>query len=162
METPGTPVTLVRTIKASPEEVYAAWTDPDRFARWMSLDDHAVTAEIDPRVGGRYRFESRVGDDVHATSGEYRELVPGRKVVKTWVYAGPHKEFENHETVLTVELRELGPNLTELTLTHSRLPNAKYGESLQYGWTALLDHLAALAAEGRLVEARSGASGPSA
>jgi uncharacterized protein YndB with AHSA1/START domain len=155
METPGAPVTLVRTIKASPEEVYAAWTDAALFARWMSLDDHAVTADLDPRVGGRYRFESRVGDDVHATSGEYRELVPGRKVVKTWVYAGPHKEFEHHETLLTVELRELGPNLTELTLTHSHTPNAKYGDSVRQGWTALLDHLAALAEEGQLVEARS-------
>jgi uncharacterized protein YndB with AHSA1/START domain len=155
METPGTPVTLVRTIKASPEEVYAAWTDPVLFQRWMSLDDHAVTAELDPRVGGRYRFESKVGEDVHATSGEYRELVPGRKLVKTWVYAGPFKEFEHHETVLTVELRELEPNLTELTLTHSRTPNAKYGDSVRQGWTALLDHLATLAAEGRLVGARS-------
>ena len=57
--------------------------------------------------------------------------------------------------MLTVELRELGPNLTELTLTHSHTPNAKYGDSVRQGWTALLDHLAALAAEGRLVEARS-------
>jgi uncharacterized protein YndB with AHSA1/START domain len=155
METPGAPVSLVRTIKASPEEVYAAWTDPALFQRWMSLDDHAVTAELDPRVGGHYRFESKVGDHVHATSGEYRELVPGRKVVKTWVYAGPLKEFEHHETLLTVEIRELGPNLTELTLKHERTPNAKYGDGVRQGWTALLDHLAALADEGRLVEARS-------
>ena len=52
---------------------------------------------------------------------EYRELVPGRRLVKTWIYEGPVKEFEHHETLLTVELREVGPRLTELTLKHIKI-----------------------------------------
>jgi uncharacterized protein YndB with AHSA1/START domain len=157
METPETSVTLVRTLKASAQEVFTAWTDPALFQRWMSSGPDAVTtAELDPRVGGRYRIETRVGGDLHVTTGEYRELVPGRRLVKTWIYEGPVKEFEHHETLLTVELREVGPRLTELTLKHERTPNAKYGESVRQGWTALLDNLETLAAEGRLTPARSG------
>jgi uncharacterized protein YndB with AHSA1/START domain len=151
MEAQATPVTLVRTLKASAQEVYNAWTDPALFQRWMTPGPDAVTtAEFDPRVGGRYRIETRMAHQTHVTTGEYRELVPGRRLVQTWIYEGPHKEFEHHETLLTVELRELGPRLTELTLKHERTPDANYGNSVRQGWTACLDRLEAVAAAGQL------------
>lgn len=151
METAGASVTLVRTIKASPREVFAAWTDPAMIARWMGSPATTTTAEVEPRVGGRYRLETRTPDGVHVTTGEYRELVPDRRLVKTWVYEGPFHELEHFETLLTVELREVEPGLTELTLRHEQVPGAAYRESLLGGWTALLDNFEALAVEGRLV-----------
>ena len=57
-------LTLKRRINAVPEKVYAAWTDPEKIARWFGpsqVKAGSVQAEIDLRVGGRYRisFESR-------------------------------------------------------------------------------------------------------
>jgi uncharacterized protein YndB with AHSA1/START domain len=146
-----TSITLTRTLKASPHDVFAAWTDPETLPRWMSSGDYNVAvAEIDARVGGHYRIETLgPGGQRHVTTGVYQELVPGRRLVKTWIYQGPHKEFENLETLLTVELREAGPDLTELTLKHERLPSTAYRDSVHGGWTALLGKLEALFADGR-------------
>ena len=50
-----------------------------------------TVAEVDARVGGRYRLETQSADGkVHVTTGVYRELEPGRRLVQTWIYEGPH------------------------------------------------------------------------
>ena len=140
------PLTLVRTLQASAQEVFKAWTDPALLNRWMSIPgDGTASWEVDARVGGRYRMEMKTPDgQVHVTTGVYQELEPGRRLVQTWVYEGPFPDFIGRETLLTVELRELGPGLTELTLKHERLPNDAYKSSVTQGWTALLDSLVAL------------------
>lgn len=149
MQTPAASLTLVRTLQAPAQEVFKAWTDPALLNRWMSLPGGGTASwEVDARVGGRYRFEMRTPDgQVHVTSGVYRELEPGRRLVQTWAYDGPHTDFVGHETLLTVELRELEPGVTELTLKHERAPSEAYLDSVTRGWTALLDSLAALYAE---------------
>jgi len=144
MQTPVEPLTLVRTVQAPPEQVFKAWTDPGLIHLWMSSAGGTTVAEIDARVGGRYRLETRTADGaVHVTTGVYQELEPGRRLVKTWIYDGPHADFVGHETLLTVELREVGPGLTELTLRHERVPSEAYRDAVRGGWTALLDSLVA-------------------
>jgi uncharacterized protein YndB with AHSA1/START domain len=104
-------------------------------------------AKIDARVGGRYWFEVREPNGaVHVTTGEYLELVPDRRIVKTWVYEGPLKEFAQLPTRVTIELKELAPGRTELTLSHERLPNQKYRDSVTGGWKECLDGLDEVAA----------------
>jgi len=78
------------------------------------------------------------------TTGVYVELEPGRRLVQTWIYEGPIPNFIGHETLLTVELREVQPGVTELTLKHERLPSDAYRDSLDQGWTSLLDNMVAL------------------
>jgi uncharacterized protein YndB with AHSA1/START domain len=147
-ETTVPSLTLVRTLQAPAQEVFKAWTDPGLLHRWMSSPGGAAVVETDPRVGGRYRLEMKTPDGkVHVTTGVYQELEPGRRLVQTWVYNGSHTDFVGHETLLTVELRELEPGLTELTLKHERLPSDAYRSSVQGGWTALLGNLVALYAE---------------
>ena len=149
MQTPELSLTLVRTLQAPAREVFKAWTDPGLLNRWMSIPGGGTTSwELDARVGGRYRMETKTPDgQVHVTTGVYQELEPGRRLVQTWVYEGPFPDFIGKETLLTVELRELGPSLTELTLKHERLPSEAYKSSVTQGWTALLDSLVALYAE---------------
>lgn len=144
MKDSETSITMVRTIDAPAREVYAAWTDPRLVLRWLApgaYDESRVA--FDARVGGRYRFEVEGdGGERHVTTGEYLELVPERRIVKTWVYSGPLREFVGEETHLTVELRPLGPDRTELTLTHARLPSDGYRRSVTGGWAECLDSLA--------------------
>ena len=148
-ETTAPSLTVVRTLQAPAREVFKAWTDPALLNRWMSTPGSATTSwEIDARVGGRYRMETKTPDgQVHVTTGVYRELEPGRRLVQTWVYEGPIPDFIGKETLLTVELRELGPSLTELTLKHERLPSETYRDSVTQGWSGLLGNLEALYAE---------------
>jgi uncharacterized protein YndB with AHSA1/START domain len=144
MQTPDTCLTLVRTLQASPQEIFKAWTDPGLIHRWMSSSGGTTVAEVDARIGGHYRLETKTSDGlVHVTTGVYRELEPGRRLVKTWIYEGPFPDFVGHETLLTLELREVGPGLTELTLKHERLPSDAYRDSIRQGWSGLLDNLVA-------------------
>jgi len=145
MQTTTEALTLVRTLQAPAQEVFKAWTDPGMIHRWMSGPDGTTVAEVDARVGGRYRFETTTADGtVHVTTGVYVELEPGRRLVQTWIYEGPIPDFIGHETLLTVELREVEPGQTELTLKHERLPSDGYRNAVDQGWTGLLDNMVAL------------------
>ena len=90
LTSPASAVRIERVVPASPERVFAAWTDPALLARWMSPVGRAE-AEVEPWVGGRLRV-TMIGPDVRIDhTGVYRELVPGRRLVFTWQspYTGP-------------------------------------------------------------------------
>jgi uncharacterized protein YndB with AHSA1/START domain len=81
--------------------------------------------------------------NVHTTSGEYREFVPGRRLVKTWAYDGPYGRDET-PSILTVDFREVRPGVTELTLTHAQLRDKEASEGVGAGWVLCLEKLDAL------------------
>lgn len=99
----------------SADEVYAAWLEPEKVRLWMqrNLERNGSAArvteiEIDPRVGGRYRFIDVDGVQERPAWGYYRELVPGRRIVFTW-FVEPEEEVEDNSTVsLTLEPTETG------------------------------------------------------
>lgn len=129
-------VRIRRVLSATPERVFDAWTNAGKVARWMSPVGHAV-ADIEARPGGRLHV-TMVGEGRQIEHiGEYRELVPGRRLVFTWQspYTGPVP------SLVTVELAE-HEHGTELTLTHDALP-AETVESHAGGWGSMLDRLAA-------------------
>jgi uncharacterized protein YndB with AHSA1/START domain len=137
-------LTVVRIIKAPVKAVYDAWTNAKLFSRWMSSPGVvATTPEMDARVGGKYCFEVHVEStgDLHRTDGEYLEVIPNRKIVKTWSYSGAFKQFAGQTTKLTVEFREIKADTTELTLTHESLPSKEYFDSVNEGWAKCLDQL---------------------
>src|SRR5438874_1018847 len=78
-----TSLQIKRFIKMSPDRVYAAWTDPTQLKEWWGPEGvitRSLTADV--RVGGKYRWDmtSPEGEEMSAL-GEYRWLVPGKKVV---------------------------------------------------------------------------------
>ena len=81
-------LTIKRRFNASPAKVFAAWTDPEKVKRWMGPGEtKTVTAENDPRVGGRYRIVMRPpGGEEHDVGGIYREVIPNEKLVFTWAW----------------------------------------------------------------------------
>ena len=141
-----TSVTLVRTFKAPPHRVFAAWTDATLIERWMAPDEYAVrTVTADARVGGRYRIAVQgPKGDTHVTTGEYLEIVPNRRIVKTWIYEGPNAPDGPMATRVSVEFDEPAPGITRLTLTHERVADAKIQEGLRRGWTSLFAKLETL------------------
>jgi uncharacterized protein YndB with AHSA1/START domain len=135
-EPPAAPaVELRRFLPAATDEVFAAWTDPELMARWLSPVGHAEV-EVDLRVGGRFRVTMGAEDRRIEHSGEYLEVVPPRRLAFTWAspYTGPEP------SVVTVELRPADDG-TELLLTHERLPEDQV-EPHAGGWGRMLDRLA--------------------
>ncbi len=137
-------VRLQRTLPATPEEVFDAWTSPEVLARWWGPSPtwSSPGCEVDLRVGGRYRL--RVTDDdgrVYAVGGEYREVDRPHRLVYTWCWEGANGPDPGHVSVVTVEF--LGdPDGTTVVLEHRQLASEDSRSAHAAGWIGALDNLA--------------------
>jgi uncharacterized protein YndB with AHSA1/START domain len=127
-----------RLLSATPEEVFAAWTDPKSMSKWMrpgvSTKDSRV--DLDVRVGGKYRIDMIGETEVHEHTGEYLVVDPPRKLAFTWI----SKHIGGERSVVTVTLHPRGDK-TELVLTHEGLAESAR-EPHRGGWTEILEQLA--------------------
>ena len=133
-------LTLKRRLNASPAKVYAAWTSPQKIARWFGpaqVKAGTEQAVIDPRVGGRYRISFDMENGEHCEiGGVYREAVPDRLLVFSWAW---HTTPER-ESQVTVSLQPDGDG-TLLTLHHEQLFDSAARDGHQSGWIGTLDKL---------------------
>jgi uncharacterized protein YndB with AHSA1/START domain len=130
---------LVRKLDAAPGKVWRALTEPEMLKQWMRPDDatKVATAEIDLRVGGRYRIVMTPPEgEEHDVRGVYREIVPNKRLVYTWAW----KSTPERESIVTIELRAVGKG-TELTLRHEQFADAEARDRHQHGWTGCLSSL---------------------
>ena len=136
-----TSLEIKRFIKASPDRVYAAWTDPAQLRQWFGPEQVTTDNLIaDPRVGGRFRWDLTNSDGEKMTmEGEFRELQPGKKIVFTWHWQDD-EDWENQVSIVTVEISGRSGG-TELRLTHEQLPNEKSRDGHTGGWNSALDKL---------------------
>jgi uncharacterized protein YndB with AHSA1/START domain len=139
--TENTSLEIKRFINAPRDRVYRAWTDPAELQRWFGPEDvRTIKIAADVRVGGKYRWDLLKEDgEEWACLGEYRELVPGRKIVFTWKW-DDDEAWENHDSVVTVELSDRDEG-TELKLTHEKLPGEQSRDRHNEGWNSVLDRL---------------------
>lgn len=133
MNAPTGELVFERILPATPEQVFAAWTTPERMTEWLSPIGHAE-AEVDLRVGGAFRVVMVDEGIPIEHTGTYLE-VP-RRLVFTWI--SPYTVPE--PSLVTVQLH---PNDggTRLVLTHERLPDDAV-ESHRGGWGSMLERLA--------------------
>jgi uncharacterized protein YndB with AHSA1/START domain len=131
---PGT-VVVRRRLPAPVEEVFRWWTEAERMGEWMSPAGEAE-ADVDLRVGGRFRVIMKGDGLTIEHTGEYREIDPPRRLVFTWVsqYTG------TEPSLVTVDLEPVEGG-TELRLVHERLPEDA-AEAHGGGWAAMLERLA--------------------
>jgi uncharacterized protein YndB with AHSA1/START domain len=83
-------ILITREFDAPKHLVYKAYTTPELVRRWWTAKRGEMTvAEIDLRVGGRWRYVMIANGDVEVGfHGEYREIVPNERIVSTEVYEG--------------------------------------------------------------------------
>jgi uncharacterized protein (TIGR03086 family) len=124
-------------LPVSPAEAFALITEPERLRRWQ-----AVSAYVDLRAGGAYRFTVVPG---HTAAGTYREVEPGRRIVFGWGWEGSADLPPDASTVVvTVEPADGG---SRVTLVHEGL-DLEQAASHAEGWKHFLDRLETLAATG--------------
>ena len=130
-------LTVKRTIKASPEAVYAAWLDPVTITRFMAggADQRVTEARTDPRVGGSFRIVMTSDKDI-AHQGVYRDLVPHSLIRFTW-----ESPYSPADSEVTIRLSPVADG-TEITLSQVKFLSEGAREGHQGGWTRILDRLA--------------------
>jgi uncharacterized protein YndB with AHSA1/START domain len=140
-------ILITREFNAPKHLVYRAWTTPELVKRWWSGHRGEMKmAEIDLRVGGRWRYVmvAEGGFEV-AFHGEYREIVPNERIVSTEVYEGmPEAEPAlNIVTFTEVDGRTTLTLLMELTSKESRDLVIDYG--MEVGMQEQMDLLEQIA-----------------
>jgi uncharacterized protein YndB with AHSA1/START domain len=84
-------ILITREFDAPKHLVYKAWTTPELVRRfWHANRGEMTVAEIDLRVGGKWRYVMVATDGGFEVGfhGEYREIVPDERIVSTEVYEG--------------------------------------------------------------------------
>jgi len=99
-----TQILITREFDAPKHLVWRAYTEPGLIERWWAGERGEVTsAEVDLRVGGRWRYVMRAeGGFEVGFHGEYREIVPHERIVCTEVFEG----MPDGEAVDTVTITE--------------------------------------------------------
>jgi uncharacterized protein YndB with AHSA1/START domain len=138
----GTTLQVRRTIPASREAVFRAWTDPDVVRQWFGArGGSTLHADMDVRVGGRYRLDMESSLGTGSIFGEYLEVTPPERLVYTFRW--DRVPVAIPDTQVTVEFLELEA-ATEVVITHERQPSRAVSEFHAWGWDGSLEKLAAL------------------
>lgn len=132
-------------IEARPETVFRLLTEPKEYVRWKGK-----LAELEPRPGGKFRVDFMNDKDI--ASGQYVEVVPGRRVVFTWGWEGNDIVPPGSSTV-EIDLEPDGQG-TRLRLVHRGLPEPAIPTHTE-GWDFFLPRLTNVA-EGRVAGADAG------
>jgi uncharacterized protein YndB with AHSA1/START domain len=111
-------ILITREFDAPKHLVYKAFTTPELVKRWWNAKRGEVTiAEIDLRVGGKWRYVMVAdGDFEVGFHGEYKEIVENERIVSTEVYEGmPDAGALNTMTLTEVD----GRTTLEILVQHN-------------------------------------------
>ena len=145
---------LSRRYPVACEKVWRAWTDPQALSAWFGPGEpnSVLLAQLDVRVGGRYRIRFQTPDGhEHEVAGIYEVVQPPHKLVFSWAW---HSTPERVSRV-TVALRPEADG-TVLDLLHDRFVDAEARTNHQRGWTGTFAKLDAWIAG---AQSRRGLSG---
>ncbi len=124
---------FTRHYGVAPEKVYRAWTTPEAVKQWWGPGGHdpVSVVELDVRRGGRFRivFGGPQGRD-HEVQGEYREVLPHRKLVFTWTWPNSTPE---RESLVTILFQPAGTG-TELSFRHEQFVDEAVRDNHRRGW----------------------------
>jgi len=127
-----------RTVRASPQRIFDAWTQPQQLCAWWGPRPVTCSgAEVDLRVGGRYRVVNALRDGTSVTiEGEFEHVEPPRRLVYTWRMGLERPESSR----VTVRFEPRG-DATEVIVVHEQIPSPAVRASHERGWRGCLDGL---------------------
>jgi uncharacterized protein YndB with AHSA1/START domain len=106
-------ILVTREFDAPRDVVYKTMTDPKLIPQWWGPRRDATTVDkMEVRPGGKWRFVATPPDgSKYAFRGEYRELIPGEKIVQTFEF----EPMAGHISVETATLTDLPGGRTLFT-----------------------------------------------
>ncbi len=140
---------MTRTFDATPDRVFAAWTDPEQFGAWFGpAGMTTVMCEIDAKVGGEWRLigegkniPGRAAGPARPTvSGKYLEIEPPRRLVFTfaWHEKDDFASPRGRETIVTIQFKPVDQR-TEMIFTQAVFDDQQSLAAHNRGWTESFD-----------------------
>lgn len=139
-----------RRFEALPQRVFDAWLDAKTVGIWLTATEQKVApgklvgVQIEPRVGGAFRFTYQRNGDEFEQSGTYLEIDRPRRLAFSWAMPS----FTPHIGRVTIDFESAVAG-SEVTLTHEMDPtwSPDHVQGAETGWTQVLEAMAdALAA----------------
>lgn len=142
---------LKRHYQAKPEQVFAAWSDPNALNQWFGPHSHRCQTELfEFKPGGRWQIRMIPTGEVEdpdcegdttldsVCAGQFVAIDKPNRIVMTfnWIENGA----DMGETLLSVEMYAADGG-TDLVLTHERIPNEELRKAHQSGWQGSLECL---------------------
>jgi uncharacterized protein YndB with AHSA1/START domain len=126
-------VQFQRVLRATPERLYRAFTDPEALAKWLPPNGFiGKVHHMDARVGGTYKmsFTNFSSGKSHSFGGEYLELVPNERLRYVDRFDNPGLPGE---MMVTVTLKKVSVG-TEINIVQQGIPDAIPAEACHLGW----------------------------
>ena len=148
--TPAKQLVIERTLKATPEQVFDAFTDPNQLTRWWWPSGFTCpAAEVDLRVGGTYRLAMEWPDSFpaaaqfsHYMTGEYYEVErPHRLVMSGRAVNEEQGELFSTLIEVTFEARDRDTAVTVRQSYFEPMPPTEAMAGAEQGWSEQLDKL---------------------
>jgi uncharacterized protein YndB with AHSA1/START domain len=132
---------IERVFGASPEQVFAAWTDPAILVEWWGPETfHTPEYAMDVREGGAWRTVMRnEKGETHIVSGVYREIAPPRRLVMTWGWQQPDGT-RGHETTVELDFEPVADG-TRLRLVQRVFATPDQRDGHRMGWMSSFNKL---------------------
>jgi uncharacterized protein YndB with AHSA1/START domain len=153
VEQRGERLDIERDFQAPVEDLYRAWTDPERLRSWFRpIGPEARRVALDARPGGSFEVEFPAHEGAElVVAGSYRELAARRLVLEFQPRWG--KTLSGRPSLVTVELVPRA-GATTLVLRHEGLDPADR-ETLEVGWRSTRASARASEACGRTSRTRA-------
>ena len=136
-------VTLHRVLKAPPEKVYRAFTDPSAYASWIPpYGFTCIIHKMDVKVGGTYKmsFTNFTTGKSDSFGGKILELKPNEFLKYSDKFDNPNLPGE---MITSVWINKVSCG-TELKVIQEGIPLVIPTEMCYLGWQDSLDKLARL------------------
>jgi uncharacterized protein YndB with AHSA1/START domain len=140
----GCVLEIEHVFKASIDDVYAAWSDPKRLAKWWGPQGMTCpVCDWDPVVGATYRtcMQSPTGEQ-YCVGGKFMDVTPPSRLAFTWMWKGDGPSG-GVDTLVTIDLEAIG-DATRLKLTHERLADEESAKNHSDGWSSSFLDLASI------------------
>ena len=126
-------VTLHRVIKANPEKVFRALTEPNALSFWLPPYGYlGVVHQMDVRVGGSFKmsFTNFSTGNGHSFGGKFLEIKPNEFLKYTDKFDNPDLPGE---MITSIWLKKVSCG-TELKVVQDGIPSAIPTEMCYLGW----------------------------
>jgi uncharacterized protein YndB with AHSA1/START domain len=135
-------VVVRRTIRAGAQTLFDAWTSASLLVKWWGpAGVVCIGAEIDPRVGGRFRIGNLLPDGRTLwIAGVFEQITPPRELIYSWTIEGTPAQSVPER--VTVRFEPNGGDTTEVIVIHEHAPTPVVRDQHALGWAGCLAGLA--------------------
>lgn len=132
------PVVIKRILPCSKRQLFEAWSKPELMMRWLFASQQPKapsTVNNSFTVGGAFEVVMHLQTGDYRHYGEYQAIERYSHIAFSW--NSPIVQ----NSLVALDFKELSPNRTLLTLSHSQFPDEAVRGKHMEGWTGCLQNL---------------------